>query len=473
MRCELPLLQGLIDYHKEKNIIYSMPGNKCGEGFSRDEIGDYFRKNLGSLDITEVDPLDNLHHPEGIIKEAQNLLRNYYKVKEAYFLVNGSSCGNLTSIFSAFNEGDEVLVERNCHKSIYNGLILRKLKVRYIEPVVLKDGGLFLPPDKTNIYKALEKCDNPKGIILTYPNYFGVGYNLEEILEDLKNKGLKIIIDQAHGAHFGVNEKLPKSLVHIAHYTVVSAHKTLPALTGGAYLLVNDHNENLSFYLSSFMTTSPSYLVMASLDYGRYYLSNYGKEDYEKLINISEEYKKKINLLRKGKILSKEDLPLGYDLDLSRYVFVLPKGYSGGKLLDYLREEKIQCEMNFFSGVVLILSPFNIEEGINKLYTALDKLNLDSIKGNEKCIKYNSLIPEKKMEPFEVFKYKGEEVDLEKAIGKVAKDSITPYPPGIPLISPGEIISREIIDEIRGYLGEGVDVIGVKEGKVVVTAALW
>ena len=216
MNKELPLLQALIDYHKEENIIFSMPGNKCGLAFSRDEIGNYLRENLGSLDITEVDPLDNLHHPEGVIKESQELLAKYYGVKKAYFLVNGSSSGNLSSIFSAFNEGDEVLVERNCHKSVYNGLILRKLKVRYIEPVVFGDGGLFLPPDKNNIYSALEKCDNPKGIILTYPNYFGISYDMEDIIKDLKKRGLKIIIDEAHGAHYGSCKNLPKNIAPLA-----------------------------------------------------------------------------------------------------------------------------------------------------------------------------------------------------------------------------------------------------------------
>ena len=349
MNKELPLLQALIDYHKEENTIFSMPGNKCGLAFSRDEIGNYLRESLGSLDITEVDPLDNLHHPEGVIKESQELLAKYYGVKKAYFLVNGSSSGNLSSIFSAFNEGDEVLVERNCHKSVYNGLILRKLKVRYIEPVVFGDGGLFLPPDKNNIYSALQKCDNPKGIILTYPNYFGISYDMEEIIKDLKKRGLKVIIDEAHGAHYGVCENLPKNIAPIADYTVVSAHKTLPALTGGAYLLVNDENENIDFYISAFMTTSPSYLIMASLDYARYYLSKYGEEDYRNLIKKAEKEKKKLNELGKVRVLSKEELPKGYDIDLSRYVLILPKGYSGGKLQDYLRSKKIQCEMSFFS----------------------------------------------------------------------------------------------------------------------------
>lgn len=468
MNKELPLLQALIDYHKEENTIFSMPGNKCGLAFSRDEIGSYLRENLGRLDITEVDPLDNLHHPEGVIKESQELLAKYYGVKKAYFLVNGSSSGNLSSIFAAFNEGDEVLVERNCHKSVYNGLILRKLKVRYIEPVVFGDGGLFLPPDKNNIYSALQKCDNPKGIILTYPNYFGISYDMEEIIKDLKKRGLKIIIDEAHGAHYGVCENLPENIAPIADYTVVSAHKTLPALTGGAYLLVNDENDNMDFYISAFMTTSPSYLIMASLDYARFYLSKYGEEDYRSLINKAEKGKKKVNELCKVRVLSKEELPKGYDIDLSRYVLVLPKGYSGGKLQDYLRSKKIQCEMSFFSGVVLLLSPVNVDSGLEKLYKALEELDMDLIKNEEKSIKFNYVIPEKGMEPYEVFNHKGELVKLDYANGKIVKEAIVPYPPGIPLVSSGEKITQEIIEEIKGYLNEGISILGVHGDKVLV-----
>ena len=190
MSKRIPLLEEVLKYQKEKNLILSMPGNKSGIGFLRDDIGKEFVNNMGFLDITEVDPLDNLHCPEGIIKEAQDLLAKTYGSKKAYFVVNGSTAGNLASIFDAFNEGYEVLVERNCHKSIYNGLILRKLKVRYIEPVIHEDKGLFLPPTEKEIYKALEGCNNPKGIILTYPNYFGIGYKVFDILRKLKEKGL-------------------------------------------------------------------------------------------------------------------------------------------------------------------------------------------------------------------------------------------------------------------------------------------
>ena len=156
MSKRVPLLEEVLKYKKENNLIFSMPGNKSGIGFLRDNIGEEFVNNMGFLDITEVDPLDNLHCPEGVIKEAQELLAKTYDVKKAYFVVNGSTAGNLASIFDAFNEGDEVLVERNCHKSVYNGLILRKLKVRYIEPVIHEDNGIFLPPTEKEIYKAID-----------------------------------------------------------------------------------------------------------------------------------------------------------------------------------------------------------------------------------------------------------------------------------------------------------------------------
>lgn len=476
---KLPLLKELLKYHDEKNLPLSMPGNKGGIGFLGSEFGKRFINRLGFLDITEVDPLDNLHYPEGIIKEAQELLAKTYKAKRAYFLVNGSSSGNLAAMFSAFDEGDEILVERNCHKSIYNGLIMRKLKVRYIEPIIDDENDVFLPPNKENIYKTLSESLNPKGIILTYPNYFGITYDIEDIVIDLKLRGLKVIIDCAHGAHFGINKRLPKSVTNLGDYVILSAHKTLPALTQGAYLLVNEDNSMLEFYLKAFMTTSPSYLIMASLDYARYYLDNYGKEEYEELIYKAEKWKEKINKLNKVHLLNRDDLNKQYkskqidkvesklkeyDIDLSRYILVLPKGYSGHKLLDYLRNQKIQAEMSFSRGVVLILSPFNTEEDFNIIYNAISELEMKSIYGQVEP-RYFSEIPQKVLEPYEVFKLNSEWIDIEKCEGRIAKEAIIPYPPGIPLICPGEIISLEAIDIAKDYIINKKTIIGIKNGK--------
>lgn len=463
-----PLLESVINYHKEKNLILSMPGNKCGKAFLRDDFGRTFMKKLGQLDITEVEPLDNLHQPEGVIKEAQELLAKTYKVKKAYFVVNGSSAGNLAAIFSAFNEGDEVLVERNCHKSIYNGLILRKLKIIYIDAVVDNERELFLPPTEKEIEKALNAANNPKGIILTSPNYFGIRYNIDDYLIKLKKRGLKIIIDSAHGAHFGINKKLPKSLATLGDYIVMSAHKTLPSLTQGSYLLVNAEEENLEFYLRAFMTTSPSYLIMASLDYSRYYLDNYGDEDYSNLINLAEKYKVKINKLDKVHALDTESLMSKYEIDKTRYLLITKDGYSGHKLSDYLRENKIQSEMSFSKGVVLIFSPINNKEDFEKLYLAIKNLNLDEIKTKDKKLNYLSLVNTKVLEPYEVFNFKGEYLELNESIGKVAKDDIIPYPPGIPIICRGERITKEAINIVKDYIDHNLKVLGLENNKIKV-----
>lgn len=463
---KLPLLNELIKYHKEDNLILSMPGNKSGIGFLRDDVGESFINRLGYLDITEVEPLDNLHCPEGVIKESQDLLRYLYGSKKAFFMVNGSSGGNLASIFSAFKEGDEVLVERNCHKSIYNGLILRKLKVVYIDSAIDEKNNISLPPDKKNIYDALSRAENPKGIILTYPNYFGISYDLEEIILDLKNKGLKIVIDGAHGAHFGFNDKLPKSVTTLGDYVVLSAHKTLPALTQGGFLLVNNEEDNIEFYIRAFMTTSPSYLIMASLDYSRYYLEKYGKDDYEDLIARATKYREKINKLGKVYILGKEDMACGYDIDITRYVMVLSKKYSGHKLLRYLRDSGIQGEMSTPNTVVLILSPFHGEDEFNKLYSVLDNLSFDDIISDEKYITYKYNIPIKKLEPYEVFDKKVKVVLLDNAINKIAGDAIIPYPPGIPLVVGGEVITKECIEIVKNYLRGNKQVIGVDNNKI-------
>ena len=470
MRSKLPLLNALLKYSKENNTIFSMPGNKGGKGFERDAIGSEFLKTMGKLDITEVEPLDNLHHPQGVIKEAEQHLANLYDVKKAFFMVNGSSGGNLTAIFSAFKEGDEVLVERNCHKSIYDAIILRKLKVVYIEPWVYEKGGLFLPPNKENIYKAYERCENPKGIILTYPNYYGISYDISEIVKDLREKGLKVIIDEAHGAHYGITERLPGNMASIADYTVLSAHKTLPALTSGAYLLVNDDSPDVEFFVSAFMTTSPSYLIMASLDYSRYYLESYGKNDYENLIIEAEEKKNQINSLGKLRILMDEDIPDGYVLDKTRYVLILESGYSGHKLLDYLRSKHIQAEMSFHNGVVLILSPSNWNEGIENLTKAINELDLKLLeeKEIETKIDANINIPKKALEPYEVFNLESEECDILKSHGKILKETITPYPPGIPIISSGEVIEKEIIERVVELRRAGVTILGLSKGKVKV-----
>ena len=208
---------------------------------------------------------------------------------------------------------------------------------------------------------------------------------------------------------------------------------------------------------------------MASLDYARYYMDTYGQEDYAKLIDTAEKWRSKINKLKKIKILSQNDIKKygKYDIDKSRYLIVLSKGYSGHKLLDYFRKKKIQSEMSFSRGVVLILSPFNTEEDFKKIYDALSELNFEEIRCIDDSVYYTGT-PEKILEPYEAFKLPYEILDINKCEGKVSKEFIIPYPPGIPLICPGEKISKEALSVINEYINNRKDILGVdKEGKKI------
>lgn len=471
----LPLVEGIINYVKEQNSLFCMPGHKGGRGFLKDKKGKELYKMFIKGDITEVDGVDNFHHPTGIIKEAQELLTKLYGSKKSYFLVNGSTSGNLTMIFSTLKEGDKVIVERNCHKSILNGIILRKLKPIYIKNKVSDKFNTPLSIDEEYFLRVLNENEDVKAVIVTYPNYYGFCMNLEFVLREAHKRNIKVLVDSAHGAHFGINEKLPKSAVNIgADMVVTSSHKTLPSLTQTAYLHVNNESliEKSDFYLSIFTSTSPSYILMCSMDYARYYLEKYGNEDYCNLVNLCEKYKVMINSIEGFHIVDKKDMGNEiYDMDESRYI-INTTLCSGHELLDYLKQSKIQCEMSDISNVVLIFSPFNTEEEFNNLYEVLIKIKELKKKSNtyiaQNNIKEQYQIPKSVLLPYEVVERKKESVLLKDALGRICAESVVPYPPGVPILMPGEKISMDIVNLIEEYIKSNITILGLKENKILV-----
>ncbi|MFL0252999.1 aminotransferase class I/II-fold pyridoxal phosphate-dependent enzyme [Clostridium neuense] len=467
---KLPLIDGIMKYISEKNSLFCMPGHKQGKGFLCTDEGKKFYDNLIKFDLTEVDGLDNLHHAEGIIKEAEERLSSFYGTKKSYFLVNGSTSGNLAMIFACFNEGDKVIVERNCHRSIFNSIIMRKLKPVYIKNDFNYEMNAPLAIDEEYFLKLLDENIDAKGVIITYPNYYGVCCNLEFIAGEAKKRGMKVIVDSAHGAHFGLCEELPKSAVKLGcDMVVMSAHKTLPSLTQTAYLhLCSDEIEvdKLDFYVSSFLTTSPSYVFMASMDYARFYIEEKGYSEYKKLINICNKYAEKIDKIRGMHILNEADLNnKNQSIDKTRFVINVCKGYSGFKLYNYLKENFIQPEMCDSQNVILIFSPFNCEEEFKKLYEVLIKCNIEELEDKSFDLKELS-IPSMEMAPGDVLNSKKEVMDIYEAEGEICADAVVPYPPGVPIIMPGEVISKEIIEEINYYIKNNALVMGVNEGKV-------
>lgn len=474
---KLPLVEGILKYTEENNIAFCMPGHKQGLGFLDTEVGKRLYDNLLKLDITEVDGVDNLHHPEGIIKESLELLKNYYGSKKSYFLVNGSTSGNLAMIFATFKEGDKIIVERNCHRSVFNGIIMRKLKPIYIRNKISKRYGASMSIDMGHFLNLINENKDAKGILITYPNYYGICTDLEAIIKEARKYNMKVLVDSAHGAHFGVNEKLPQSAIKLgADMVVTSSHKTLPSLTQTAYLHINEGTdiEKTDFYVSSFTSTSPSYILMCSMDYARFYLEEYGSEAYNELITRADKYKEKINKLCWLHILEETDLidEISYNmkyprLDSTRYIVSVNKGLSGHKLLEYLRSKKIQCEMSDHRNVVLIFSPFNKEKDFNRLYEMLKACSYRDLIEQEFNIKETD-IPKSWLLPYEALERERTKVAIDSAIGKICGNSVVPYPPGVPILNPGELIDETSVNMIKYYLGQNATVLGTEDNLLTI-----
>lgn len=473
----LPIVDALLKYKEEENSYFAMPGHKMGKAYKDTREGNILLDNFIKFDITEVGGVDNLHHPTGIIKDGQELLANYYGSKKSYFLVNGSTSGNMIMIFSTFKEGDKIIVERNCHRSVFNSIILRKLRPIYVMNEVSEKYDAPFSINKAHLFKVMKENTDAKGILLTYPNYYGICTDLKEIVKEAKKYNMKVLIDSAHGAHFGVIDELPANPLEIGCDMVVhSAHKTLPSLTQTSFLHVNCDEllEEVDFYTSVFLTTSPSYVFLASMDYSRYYLQVYGRKHYSDLINICENYREKINnigfyhIIEESDIVgessSKEDVVY---VDKTRYIINVPKGFSGHLLLEYLKKNKIQCEMSDSRNVVLIFATSNTKDDFENLYTVLRECDKDILKDEYvKPKEYGIPIVEKL--PWETINIKKVECKLEDSANKVCGQAIVPYPPGIPLIMPGEVITKDIIDIIEYYRGNNITLLGVKEDNLIV-----
>lgn len=469
------IAQTIEEYINEDIAPFSMPGHKQGRAFHKMPSENGKLDFLIKADLTEVDGLDNLHHPEGIIKESLKDLAKVYGSEKSYFLVNGSTSGNLTMIFAAFNEGDKVLVERGCHRSIFNAIILRKLKPVYLNHSYNINLGIDIPNNSKEVIESIQQEQDIKGVILTYPNYYGVCCDLKSIANSCKKKNIYLIVDSAHGAHFGFNNLLPQNAVKLGADAVVeSAHKTLPSFTQTAYLHINNHKliPKVDFYISAFSSTSPSYMFMLSLEFSKDFLKNEATKEYNKLLQRIYLLRSEINSSKKFRILDRQYIEqcLGYsnfDFDDTRLVINVEEGFSGHKLLEYLRENKVQAEMSNDRNVVLIPTPFNIEQDYVKLVEALKKCDLEYIKEKTKPI-YNNNSYEKVLEPYEVIDKDKLEIDLKESEGLVAGDSIVLYPPGVPLVIMGERITYKHIEIVTKAIEDGVQVLGIADNKILV-----
>lgn len=459
------LYEKLKAYSKSDYYAFHMPGHKR-------QIGDF--ENPFAIDITEIDGFDDLHHPQtgGVLVQAQERAAALYASQETHFLVNGSTAGILSAILGCTDRGGTILVSRNCHRSVYHGIALNSLNAIYIYPQREPDmwiNGSILPED---VDRALKEHPDIQAVVLTSPTYDGICSDLEKIGEITHKKGIPLLVDQAHGAHFPFHSYFPQDAVSQGADVVIhSVHKTLPSLTQTALLHINGNladRDRIRYYLSVFQTSSPSYILMASLDNCMEYLETRGKEDFERYAGLLKEFHQECQSLRKLKVIDKriQDGRRIWDMDLSRLLCSSrDTGWTGKQLGEMLlKEYHIQMEMNTCTYSLGISSVADTREGFDRLKEALFQLDRRAEeKPDKKGLREAFVLPrlQTAVSIETACFWQKEQISREKALGRIAGVFLYLYPPGIPLTAPGEVITEAVLDCISFWEECGMEIQGL------------
>lgn len=463
------LFQTLESYGQSAHYPFHMPGHK------RQLTGDVL-KDISKIDITEIDGFDNLHDACGIIEEAQKRGADFFHSKESFFLVNGSTAGILSSISACTQPGDWVLIARNCHKSVYHAAILNHLQVAYIYPDVDLELGFCKGISGEQVENAIlefskqHSKEKLKAVLITSPTYEGILSEVKEIAEIVHKYGIPLIVDEAHGSHLGIHKDLPpNSCTQGADLVIHSLHKTLPAMTQCAVLHLNGtlvKKERLKRYLSMFQTSSPSYILMASIDETIQKLKLHGSEEFEDFFHKRKALLQKLDKLQKIYIY---ETPV---CDPCKLVISTRGTNLTGRTLYKLLLEKYKLQMEMAAGdyVLGILTISDTWEGFDRLSEAL--LELDHMAAYEHSgssgIFKKTVIAQSYTSMENALDHPSIGEKLENTIGMISARFVNAYPPGTPILVPGERIQQEQIHEIRFLLEKGIQLQGIEQGDIKV-----
>ena len=441
---------------------FHMPGHKR-------QLSGFFPYEL---DITEIEGFDNLHHAKGLLFEAQQYAAQMYQSRKAYYLVNGSTCGILAAISAATTKGGRVLVARNCHKAVYNAIYLRGLKAEYVYPVATHYGiqGQIQAADVER--KLVEKPDI-QAIVITSPTYDGLVSDVRAIADLAHTHGIPLIVDEAHGAHFGLDEAFPDNATVLgADAVIMSVHKTLPAPTQTALLHLCSDRINVTKmekFLGIYETSSPSYVLMAGIEESLR-LADEAKgvqmKEYVRRLQIFREKMRRLTILRvpdRADFTGEE----AYAYDIGKLLLVTNGAISGKALQELLlKKYGLQMEMSSGNYVLAMTSFMDTEEGLERLADALLEIDATLTVTDQREMFSPEKIyrqPKKAMEFDEVQDGESTSVAFSEAEGRICADYIYLYPPGIPVIVPGEVLDQQTLTVIETCQKMELDVEGLPQ----------
>lgn len=457
------LYDKLRKYGESDHYGFHMPGHKRRPGIAGLE-------KLYQIDITEIEGFDDLHHAKGILKEAQERAAEVFHAEETHFLINGSTVGILSALAGVTKKGDTVLVARNCHKSVYHAVYMKELKPIYLYPSFDQEAGVNTQIAAKDVRAALKRHPEIRAVVIVSPTYEGVVSDVADIAREVHEKGIPLIVDEAHGAHFGFHPYFPEnSNTKGADLVVHSLHKTLPSLTQTALLHINGpivDRAEVRRYLDMLQTSSPSYVLMASIDYCIHQLETCGGKLWPPYVERLERLRKELAGLRRLKLIQRPDQ------DPSKLVIQGTGAGMNGRELYKLLLDKYQLQMEMAAGgyVLAMTSPGDTDEGMERLSRAL--FDIDEMSG----LMYNASKPysevqyprlEQVFTSAEAARRRegghGRRISWEESEGAVSMEYAYLYPPGIPLIVPGERINAEAVEILKRRREQGFFVEGLEQ----------
>ena len=463
-----PIYEALQNFKSMRIVPFDVPGHKRGKGSP--ELTAFLGKQCMEADVNSMKPLDNLCHPVSVIREAEELAADAFGARHAFFMVNGTTSAVQAMIFSAVKEGEKIILPRNVHRSAINALVLSGAEPVYVNPGVNKRLGIPLGMSADDVMAAIAKNPDAKAVFVNNPTYYGICSDLRKIVETAHRAGMLVLVDEAHGTHFYFGDGFPISAMAAgADMSAVSMHKNGGSLTQSSFLLINNYvSEGYTRQIINLtQTTSGSYLLMSSLDLSRKNLALNGKKIYRRVSELAEYARGEVNRIG-GYYAFGKDLIDGkavYDFDLAKLsIHTRDIGLAGIEVYDILRDDyDIQIEFGDIGNILAIISVGDTYLMIERLISSLSQIEHIHRRPTAGMFDHEYISPEVAAVPKRAFFAPKRAVPIEKSAGMVCAEFVMCYPPGIPILAPGERITPEILEYISYAKEKGCFMTGTED----------